>query len=311
MGPSSLIQLQSNSKIRIFDGKVIVAATGAVGFSQRLDEHVQEAIKGGVFNLAKRRECITNISRRVLTDFQQSIVSPHPQLGIKFGALIATVHGGEPFLAEYDPANFQPEIKEGNIFFVSMGSGQMLADPFLAFVARVMWSGKMPTVADAKFGVFWALQHAISLAPGGVGGPIVIATLQKINNVWVAVQTDENQELEQYIADLEGHIGAFARKSIQEAPAAPVPVPDKPVAYPRNDTCRHRSGTGFTPEPHIRRSRPPDRSGTFPKFRAATITRDPSSPETSRARPKGVAFLPTADCTVEAHPVGAPRSRRA
>jgi hypothetical protein len=202
MGPNPLIHLQSNSKIQIFDGKVIVAATGALGFSQRLDAHVQEAIAGNVFNMQKRRECVTNISRRLLTDFEQSKVQVHAQGGLRFGALIAAVHSGSAFLVEYDTTNFQPEIKEGNLFFVSMGSGQMLADPFLAFVARVMWGGKMPTVADAKFGVFWALKHAITLAPGGVGGPIIIATLQQNNGAWVAAEMDENQEMEEYISDL-------------------------------------------------------------------------------------------------------------
>lgn len=226
MGPNPLIHIQSNSKIRIFDGKVVVAATGAVGFSQRLDAHVQEAISGGVFNQQKQRECVTNISRRLLTDFEQSKVHVHPQGGLRFGALIAAVHGGQPFLVEYDTANFQPEVKEGKIFFVSMGSGQMLADPFLAFVARVMWGGKMPTVAEAKFGVFWALKHAITLAPGGVGDPIIIAALQQNNRAWVAAEMTENQELEQYISDLENHIGAFAQKAILETPAIPIPVPD-------------------------------------------------------------------------------------
>jgi hypothetical protein len=229
-GISPLIHLQSNSKIRIY-GKVIVAATGAVGLSQRLDVHIQEAISGGVFNMLKLRECAANISKRVLTDFEQSKVQFHPQLGLRFGALIASVHSGEPFLLEYDTGNFQPVFKEGNIFFVSMGSGQTLADPFLAFVARVMWGGKMPTVADAKFGVFWALQHAISLAPGGVGGPIILATLQQNNGTWIAAEADENQELEEYITGLEKHIGSFAREAIADAPVEPIPVP-APAAPP-------------------------------------------------------------------------------
>ena len=110
-----------------------------------------------------------------------------------------------------------------------MGSGQTLADPFLAFVARVMWGGKMPTVADAKFGVFWALKHAISLAPGGVGGPIVIATLQHSNGNWVAAETNENQEMEEYITALEKHIGAFAREAIADAHVEPIPVPTPPA----------------------------------------------------------------------------------
>lgn len=224
MGTSPLIHLQSNSKIQIFDGKVIVAATGAVGHSQRLSEHVKEALAGGVFNMAKRRECVTNISKRLINDLQVSL-APLKNNGYGFGALIAAVHSDAAYLVEYDTATFQPEIKDGNLFFVSMGSGQMLADPFLAFVSRVLWRGKMPTVADAKFGVFWALKHAITLAPGGVGEPIIIASLQKSGNTWVAAETADNQELQEYIADLEKHIGAFARAAIEAAPTAPVPQP--------------------------------------------------------------------------------------
>jgi hypothetical protein len=224
MGLQPLLSLPFDSKIQIF-GNVIVATTGAVGLSQRLSAHIEEAIAGGVFNGQKRRECITNISRRVLTDFGNSLVQNHPQRGLGFGALIATVHGNAPFLAEYATTDFQPEIKEGNLFFVSMGSGQMLADPFLAFVSRVLWKSQMPTVADGKFGVYWVLKHAITLAPGGVGGPSVIATLQKVNNVWTAATLEDLQEADEYITELESHIGKFARTTIEEAPAVPIPTP--------------------------------------------------------------------------------------
>ena len=60
--------------------------------------------------------------------------------------MAAAVKDG-PFLAEFGTTDFQPEIKTGKLFFVSMGSGQMLANPFLAFVCRVLWDSKMPDVA--------------------------------------------------------------------------------------------------------------------------------------------------------------------
>jgi hypothetical protein len=50
------------------------------------------------------------------------------------GRNVRMLYGG--FKCTYD---FQPEIKRGKLFFVSMGSGQPLADPFLAFVKRVLW----------------------------------------------------------------------------------------------------------------------------------------------------------------------------
>jgi hypothetical protein len=58
----------------------------------------------------------------------------------------------------------------------------------------------------------------------------VIAALENSGGKWIASLMPENQELEQYISNLEAHIGAFAQKAISEAPAAPVPVPDPPQA---------------------------------------------------------------------------------
>jgi hypothetical protein len=37
----------------------------------------------------------------------------------------------------------------------------------------------MPTVDQARFGVYWVLDHTIKLAPGGVGGPIKMSELPK------------------------------------------------------------------------------------------------------------------------------------
>jgi hypothetical protein len=109
-----------------------------------------------------------------------------------------------------------------------MGSGQMLADPFLAFVCTVLWGGKMPDVDHGKFGVYWVLAHTIKLAPGKVGLPIRLTTLRQIGGTWVA-QEQDTQESAQYIDEIETHIGGFApQATIEEAIAEPVPKPEPP-----------------------------------------------------------------------------------
>jgi hypothetical protein len=104
-----------------------------------------------------------------------------------------------------------------------MGSGQLLADPFLAFVSRVLWDGKMPTVDTGKFGVYWVLDHTIKLAPGGIGGPIKMAILRKANGAWSTQELEDTQEPAQYINELEKHIARFAHTGIEHAVAAPLP----------------------------------------------------------------------------------------
>ena len=63
--------------------------------------------------------------------------------------------------------------------FVSVGSGDFQADPFLAFVKQVVWHERHPdSLDDGIFGVLWTLQHVIKVNEGlGVGGSPVIATL--------------------------------------------------------------------------------------------------------------------------------------
>ena len=228
-GAHPLLNLQSNSKIEIFANSVIVAATGAVGLSQRLSYHVDSAVKDNVFKNSNRTQATAAISTRFLKDCGNTFVQQHPQHGLQFGALLATAIQDKPCLVEYDGIRFQPEIKEGRLFFVSMGSGQILADPFLAFVSRVLWKNTLPTVADAKFGVYWVLEHTIKLAPGGVGRPIRMATLSQMEGKWVASELQSDSQVAEYIAELEEYIGKFPHNRIDTAapsvPPSPPPTP--------------------------------------------------------------------------------------
>jgi hypothetical protein len=222
MGPQPLVQLPSNDKIRIFGGRVIVAATGAVGLSQRLMGHVERAIGNKALE-KPLHECTGEISARFVGDCNATGVPRHQQVGLQFGALMAAVIQGEPRLIEYGTVDFQGEVKQDQLFFVSMGSGQVLADPFLAFVVRVLWKGTIPTVDQAKFGVYWTLSHTIRFAAGGVGGPIRMAALRKVGTSWSAVKIDDDQEAEQFITDIETHIAEFPRQSLEDAPASDPP----------------------------------------------------------------------------------------
>jgi predicted proteasome-type protease len=224
IGEFPLMHIPVDSKITTFSQNIIVASTGAVGLSQRLHHHVEGAINGGVFKNLNLHECTTNISKRVLTEFETNKVRMWGQEGLRFGAYVAAPIRDELVLVEYATTDFQPEVKQGNLFFGSMGSGQMLADPFLAFVTRVLWQNKMPTVDVAKFGVYWVLDHTIKHAPGKVGPPIKLATLTKIDANWVA-QEQDTQESAQYIVELEEYIARFVRSAAEDATAEPIPVP--------------------------------------------------------------------------------------
>lgn len=201
MGPNPLIQAPIAEKLQSIGNKAILACTGSVGLAQRVKIVADEMWNKKLFT-GSGMSTATNLAGRVLTDFGSSHVQKHPQLGINFGALLAMVVQDIPYLVEFGSVDFQPELKEGNHFYVTMGSGQMLADPFLAFVKRVLWKDKMPDVERAKIGIHWVLQYTCGQAVGMVGGPFKLGVLRKQEVDWVA-STQDTHEQAQYIDALE------------------------------------------------------------------------------------------------------------
>jgi hypothetical protein len=229
-GPQHLIQIQSADKINIVGDRVIIACTGAVGLSQRFQGIVKSAWDKKSFQ-KPTNDCLREIARATLQDFEHTGVPRMPpnQGGIGFGSLMAAPVDGMAQLVEFGSSDFQPEIKRDQIHFVAMGSGQVLAEPFMAFVSRVLWGGKPPDVQLGAFGLYWVLSHTIQFAPGGVGLPIKIAVLKKVKGDWVArsVEGDELQEPEQHVAEIEKLIAGYPKAIVEEAGATPPPEPPK------------------------------------------------------------------------------------
>ena len=230
IGPQRLIQFQADDKINIVGGKVIIACTGAVGLGQRFHGVVKGAWDKKLFQKPSM-ECAREITRATLQDFEHTAVQrlqPH-QGGLQFGALMAAPIDGSAQLIEFGSVDFQPEIKKDQVHFVSIGSGQVLADPFLAFVSRVLWGGKPPNVQMGAFGLYWVLSHTIQYAPGGVGHPIKIAVLKKINGEWTArsVEGNELQEPEQHVNEIEKLIAGYPKATIEAVATSPPPTPPK------------------------------------------------------------------------------------
>ena len=211
-------------KLSIIDGKVILAGTGAVGLGQRFQAIVDSHWKKKTFQKSCV-ECTKLLSANTINDFQSTGLRP-TQHGYGFGALVAAPMEKRAELVEFGVADFQPERKDGKLNFVTMGSGQLLADPFMAFLSRVLWSGEQPDVKHALFGVYWALNHTIKYAPSGVGGPIKLATLQKANNDWSAriLSSDELEETSQHIELVEEQIGKLPEQLLDDGNVEPVPT---------------------------------------------------------------------------------------
>ena len=225
-GPMPLLRMGAD-KIQLIGNSAILAGTGSVGLTQRFYKIVDTQWKAKLNATRDCVDCAKQLAKEGVEDFNRTHVPFSPERGYGYGALLAGVFSGKPDLIEFDVGTFQPEVKRDKLFFVSMGSGQTLADPFLAFIKRVMWRDVAPTVDEAKFGVYWALSHTLQCAPGFVGPPIKLAVLKKHGGDWRAelLEEPELQELGEYIDEVEEHISKYPRKDIADAEFEPPPKP--------------------------------------------------------------------------------------
>lgn len=97
----------------------------------------------------------------------------------EYGAIVGYATDDNVYLCEFAIKDFQPEFKSERIWYVSIGCGQPITDPFLGLMRRVFWKNSLPGVADATFAATWTLQHAIDLNPGGINGPVQLAVIRK------------------------------------------------------------------------------------------------------------------------------------
>lgn len=207
---------QPTEKISIVAGRVVVAGTGAVGLAQRFARVIEVAHEGRLFR-GHHVEVGKELSRRGIDDFG-STQAPKA----KYAALVAFPIDHQPHLCEFDLADFQPEFKDARMWYVSLGSGQLITDPFLAFIRDVFWTTGPPSVQDGIFAVTWALDLAISCNPGGVNGPVRIAVLERVDGRAAArmLEDDELQEHRQNIV--------AAKERLRSLPAEQAPAADTP-----------------------------------------------------------------------------------
>src|SRR5262249_33715198 len=99
--------------------------------------------------------------------------------------LVGMPVAGKACLFQFDEQGLPEEATE-DLPFIAIGSGQHIADPFLAFLRRVFWPNELPTLADGVLAAIWTVRHAIDTNPGGVGEPIQIITICPKDRDWHA-----------------------------------------------------------------------------------------------------------------------------
>jgi 20S proteasome alpha/beta subunit len=187
---------QQTKKVTTIGTDKLMCGTGEVGLSQRFYQIVSKYWEQDLSQLSYI-DIGENICRLAILDHNFTAA----KIG-SFGALLAFPHNNNFYLCEFPAYSLQPEFKTNDIWYVSMGSGQNLSDPFLGFVRKIIWNDKQPNLKDGIFGAILSLNHAIEMNPGGIGGPVQIGTLSKNGNNYESKIFDE-YDMAEHIQNVE------------------------------------------------------------------------------------------------------------
>ena len=212
------IQQPARKLTRIGDS-IAIGTSGPVGLAQRFSSALQELWDNKKLAGKAPHEAMTILQgafwQYAEKEFKAAQVTA-PLLGqaalesAMSSTVLAIPLEKKPCLINFNH-QCSPEQASGDLPFISVGSGQPLADSFLAFLRRIFWSDHPPRVNEGVLATLWSLEQAIRTNPGGVGHPIQIMTLEKVDGEWKVRELGQSDlgEHQQAIADAERVFAKF------------------------------------------------------------------------------------------------------
>ena len=204
--------MQPTEKLHSIDDAIIMGVSGAVGLAQlylnRISTLWSQNLKQGAVTIEDTQRLVTDAifqDASVAAGRARSILGASDQNWINLvntHSLLALPTGPErtPTLLQIDFSG-RTEAASGDLPFVSIGSGQPIADPFLAFLRRVFWNNNTPTVQDGIFATVWTLQHAINDSASRFSPPVTVAVLDE--NSARHLTSEEVEDHLQHVDDFE------------------------------------------------------------------------------------------------------------
>lgn len=235
-GRPTIGQQDVRKLIRLND-HILYASTGAVGISQVIGDKIKQLWETKTFAGMKSPESVMDTVGKnintVVAPYLQSGQWQHAITGDAQSSLcksvIAMPVDSKPHLFNFD-FNGAPERSTQALPFIALGSGQPIADPFLALLRRLLWSETEPSVAEGRLAAVWVIDHVRRTNPGGVGGPIQLSTLTSnaggMPQVIEASDADVQEHL-QKVESTEKTLVAELRgtRASEVPPAPPTPPP--------------------------------------------------------------------------------------
>lgn len=212
-------------KLSILPGPQIFAIAGDIGQNARvriIAENNHAIIPGCQLPI----DFPLQITQAIMQQFTATGI----QNEIGASPILAFVHGNEHQCCVFE-GRLQPRMLDQHHFYAAHGSGKLSADPFLRFITDVFCPSGRPTVREAIFLAAWTVQHVIDVNPGGVAGPIRMATIERDASAALIARSLPTDEIDEHLQAVESAAVALRRwrDEIQSGGAADdAPEPPEP-----------------------------------------------------------------------------------
>lgn len=228
---------QPVKKLSILHGKIVVGVSGPVGLGQKIVQGVDDLYDAN--KLSGKNSCD---AMKIFSETLREQIKPEYEMvqvsskvlgntavnGILSSTIIALPIKREACLIQFDHQGSSEQATE-DLPFISIGSGEPIADPFLGFIRRIFWKDGVPETNGGIFAAYWTLRHAISLHPGGVADPIQVVVLKREGSDWTVneIQASELAEHKEAMQAAEAKLANFREELVDDDMASPVPNPEK------------------------------------------------------------------------------------
>lgn len=229
---------QNVKKLNILSNRIIVGVSGPVGLGQRINGRVADLYSESKLTGKKPVDAMRIIREAIWPDIhgelQAASVAKNLIGGLAANSALSHTVIALPLDKQFALFQFDqqgaPEEATDDLLFVSIGSGQSTADPFLAFVKKIFWRDALPSLETGIFSALWTLDHAIEMNPGGVAEPIQLMILEKTGKDFKARELEAAELLEhrEAINNAEAALEKFRTLNVGGDSSPPPEPPEAP-----------------------------------------------------------------------------------
>lgn len=210
---------QGVRKLQAIGGRIILGVSGHVGLGQLLAERLAGLHGKSKFSRSQcpnQEHAMRLLRQELWQDIQPAIEQArvaggligHAAAGSAIATCVVSLQINHSHALIQLDQQCAPEAATDNLPFVAIGSGQAMADPFLAFLRSVFWKDRLPSLAEGTFAAVWTVQHAIDTMPGGVSDPMQVMQLGPDGTVRELSEAELEEHRQNVSAALD-HLRAF------------------------------------------------------------------------------------------------------